>query len=57
MSVTKFLGELRFVTFADYEGHGPTLMVYTPKAWAESEAGNNPGPIGFIPLSKLGATA
>jgi len=48
-----FQGELRFVQFASYENHGPTIMVYTPAAWAQSEAGNNPGPIGFIPADKL----
>lgn len=47
---TKFHGELRFVLFADYEGHGNTIMVYTREAF---DARNNPGPIGFIPVSKL----
>ncbi len=47
---TKFRGRLRFVRFADYEGYGPTLMIYTER---DFNAKNNPGPIGFIPLSDL----
>ena len=50
---TRFDGELRFVEFASYEERGPTIMVYTKEAWERSERGDNPGPIGFIPVSKL----
>lgn len=48
-----FHGELRFIQFADYESYGPTIMIYTQDAWDRAQRGDNPGPIGFLVISKL----
>jgi hypothetical protein len=52
---TPFHGELRYMHFASYREAGDeVIMVYTPEAWAISKGHrDNPGPIGFIPVSKL----
>ena len=50
-----FQGELRYFLFADIgEGRGPGLMVYTQHDFDAPKRGeDNPGPIGFIPLSEI----